>query len=218
MSKTIALSLLAVGALISGCVTSSESTSGGGTSNLRSLPSSSTASTNTSRSVWVDPPTGSHIGGGFVRVPGAAGRNDEAGLISAIQSINAAESRQREQPFALAVASQVSGLGQQQILTQQNQTHLRLGDLLTLNLLARNQAPKVNELAARKTQGQSWSELAKSNGTNIAALAQKVREADQLTAEYYVQKGQTGQQDLRNLNGQGVQQQARPFGAGPVTP
>lgn len=219
MSKTIALSLLAVGALISGCATSSQSTSATGRSDLRTLSSSSTASAETGQSVWVDPPTGSHIGGGFVRVPGAAGRNDEAGLVGAINSINAAEGRPRQQPFALAVASQISGLGQAQLLTQQSQTHLRLGDLLTLNLLARNQTPKVNELAGRKTHGRSWAELAKDSGTNIAALAQKVRRADELTAKLYVQRSETGAQDVRNLTGQGAMQQGRPIGGGgPVGP
>jgi hypothetical protein len=104
----------------------------------------------------------------------------------------------------LAVSSQLSGVSQQQLLTQQNQTHLRMGELLTLNILARNQPAKVNELAAHKSQGQSWSDLARANGTNVAAVAERVRRADELTAKAFVQHRQTGEEDVRNLQGPGV--------------
>jgi hypothetical protein len=212
MSKMLVVSLLAVGALISGCATFPQTTATH-SSNLRGLASSSTASRDTGgQSVWVDPPTGSHIGGGFVRVPGSAGRNDEAGLISAINSLDAAEQRRQEQPFVLAAAAQTSGLSQEQLLAQQNQTRLRMGELLALNILARNQTAKVNELAAHKSQGQSWSDLARANGIPLANLAQKVRDADAVTAKAFVRGEETGRQDVRNLNGTGVGGQGRSFG------
>jgi hypothetical protein len=148
-----------------------------------------------------------------VHVAGAGGRNDEAGLVGAINSINAAEQRPREQPLVLAVAAQLSGLSQDQLLTQQNQTHLRIGELLTLNILARNQVAKVNELATRKSQGQSWSDLARTSGTNVASVAQRVRRADELTAKAFLQHQDTGQQDVRNLQGPGVGGQGRAPGA-----
>lgn len=220
MLKTSIIGLLTTGALITGCSTSQQSASTSGSANSHGTASRSSGHTSESGDlVWVEPPTGSHIGGGFVRVPRAgAGHNDQAGLESAISSINAATQRPREQPMALTVASQVSGASQQQLVNQMNQTQLPLGDLLALNLLARNQTARVQQLAAHRAQGKSWTELARESGVRISDLAQRVRQADGMTARLYAQKPETGTQDLRNLNGPGVSGQSRGVGAGPSSP
>lgn len=213
------IGLLATGVLFTACSTSQQSTSsnsGGATASHRAASNSSAGENGDL--VWVEPPTGSHIGGGFVRMPRAgAGRNDEAGLESAISSINAASQRPREQALALTVAAQVSGASQQQLASQMGETRLSLGDSLAVNLLARNQNAKVQQIAARRAQGASWSDLARANGVRLADLAQRVRNADAMTARLFAQRPETGEQDLRNLQGSGVAPQGRAPGTSAPT-
>jgi hypothetical protein len=121
-----------------------------------------------------------------VRTGRGIGANDEQGLISAIDSINRAETSQRERPFAISAVSVVSGISEGQVLALQHQTQLRLGELLALNTIAQNRSPKVHELAGLHAQGRSWSDLSRANGMNIAAVAQKVRRANDLTVESYL--------------------------------
>ena len=131
------------------------------------------------RSVWVEPATGSHLGGGFVRVPSAIRRGEEAGLLDAIQAINDRSTNQNQQVYVLEAISQVSGASQQQSLTQRNQTNFRFSELLAFNLLPRNDDAKARQLAAVRASGKSWTQLASSNGSNINALAQKSAAGEQ---------------------------------------
>jgi len=208
--------LLSVSALLASCAAPPQSA---GTQSSSSAPSATVSSrpTEQRQAVWVDPPTGSHVGGGFVRTGSGLGGNDEQGLISAIDSINRAETSQRERPFAISAASVVSGISEAQLLAQQHQTQLRLGELLALNTIAQNRAPKVQELAGLRSQGKSWSDLSRANGTNIALVAQKVRRANDLAVQSYLSGlDKPGAPNI--IRGLGVAPQGRSPGSGPVGP
>ena len=191
MLKSV-VGLLSLSFLFAGCAESPQSVGTQSTAATRvaSVPTQPAVS---KRSVWVEAPTGSHIGAGFARDSGNAGSNDEPGLITGINSINEANARKREQPFVLAAVSQVSGLSQEQLLSQQSHTRLTLGDLLAFNTIARNREPKVRELVILKSNGKSWSELARANAITVATLAKTVRTANDLTIRSYVNASQNGQ-------------------------
>jgi len=203
--------LLPGAVLIAGCTTApqSASTSASTTkaatttkSNLSSFPT--TSSSHQERAVWVDPPTGSHIGGGFARVPRSSTSNDEAGLIDAIGALNAAEAKPQQQPFALHAVAQVSGLSEQQVLAQQSQLRLRLGDLLALNVIAHNQPAKVRQLFDLKAGGKSWGYLAQQNSVPFGGVVQRVRQASDLAAGSYVKNATQGTGSNLQLRNQGV--------------
>lgn len=215
MLKTF-FGLLPVGCLLVSCAESPQTTSTSTSASVR-VASVPNQPTNRRHAVWVDAPTGSHIGSGFVRTGAGLTSNDEPGLISAINSLNAAAASQRERPFAISAVSVVSGLSESQLLSQEKQTRLSLGELLAFNAIARNRAPKVLELSALKSQGKSWTDIAQANSVSIASVAQVARRASDLTAESYM-KGldQPGAPNI--IRGLGVAPQGRPQGSGPVGP
>ncbi|HXA10044.1 MAG TPA: hypothetical protein VNW28_08685 [Chthoniobacterales bacterium] len=220
MSKLV-VALLSVTFFLAGCAEAPQSQSTGTHSSAAaaSVAAVRTQPAASKRSVWVEPPTGSHIGGGFARASGNTGSNDEPGLISAINSINQANAHQREQPFVLAAFSQVSGLSQQQVLTLQNQTRLPLGDLLAFNTIARNRQPKVQELAALKASGKSWAALAGANAMNIATVAQTVRTANDLAIRSYLSASENSPGTVQQLQNVGARTQTTgPGGSRPVGP
>jgi hypothetical protein len=208
--------LLAASALLASCAAPPQSA---GTQSSSAAPAATVSSQPVEhrQAVWVDPPTGSHVGGGFVRTGSGSGSNDEQGLISAIESINRAETSQREHPYAISAASVVSGISEGNLLAQQHQTQLRLGELLALNTIAQNRAPKVQELARLRSQGRSWSDLSRANGMNIAVVAQKVRRANDLAVNSYL-AGLEKPGGPNIIRGLGVAPQGRPQGSGPVGP
>lgn len=215
MSKLV-VALLSVTFFLAGCAESPQST-GTQSRAAASVAAVQTQPAASPRSVWVEPPTGSHIGGGFARSSGNTGRNDEPGLASAIKSINAAESSPRERSYALAAVSVVSGVSQAELLRQQNQTKLRLGELFAFNTIARNREAKVHELVSLRSQGKSWTDIAQANGTNIAAVAKIVRRGDDLTVQSYLKDTQGGTDTADQLHDFGRSQQRVPQQA-PATP
>lgn len=220
------LTLLLPGAvLLAGCSTAPESASTSAATTSRTSTTtasktnlssfSTTSSSQSERAVWVDPPTGSHIGGGFARVPRGSTANNESGLIDSISALNSAETKPQTQPFALRAVSQVSGLSEKQLLSQQNQLRLRIGDLLALNVIARNQPAKVSQLYNQKASGKSWGYLAQQNSIPFATVAQRVREASDLAAGSYVKSATTGSGTELQLRNQGVAPRGQEFGGSP---
>jgi hypothetical protein len=207
---------LSVGFLLASCAADPQS-AGTQTTTATSVATASSQPVEHRQSVWVDPPTGSHVGGGFVRTGGNAGSDDEPGLISAIDSINRAATSQREQPYAISAVAFVNGVSESQLLAQQHQTQLRLGELLALRTIARNKPSKVKELASLKSQGKRWADLAQANGMTVAMVAKVVRRANDLTVESYL--GNLEKPGAPNIiRGLGVAPQGRPQGSGPVGP
>jgi hypothetical protein len=113
----------------------------------------------------------------------------------------------------------VSGLSEQQILSQQNQLRLRIGDLLALNVIARNQPAKVRQMYDLKASGKSWTYLAQQNSIPFPAVVTRVRQASDLAAGSYVKSATQGSGTELQLRNQGVSPQGRSVvGGGPAGP
>ena len=157
-------------------------------------PSAAVADVNTApaasddgyETVFVPPPTGSLLGGGSVRVPKrAVTGTDETALISHIRHLNAAAGSKDERPYVMAAVSKATGVSERELQAQQDMLRLRFGELCAINAIARVNSNKVGEIAALKSKGKTWTDLAKSNGVNIASVVQTARNASELTTSQY---------------------------------
>lgn len=212
MKKSLVPVSLAI-SLLGGCAVSSQpnATSSAGTTQSTTATASTQPSGN-ERSVWVPPPAGSLLGGGFVRIANDTGGNDEPGLVSAINFLNASAGSKVERQYVVSAVARVSGLSERQVQAQQDQLQLRFGELLAFNTIARNHEAKVRELASLKATGKTWTELAKANATSIAAVAQTVRNAQDITASSYTNAAERAKGGQRKLQEMGVRPHAPPPG------
>jgi len=210
MKKSLVPIVVVVIAFLGGCAAPPQPA---GSQSAATQPAT-TQPTQNERTVWVPPPVGSLLGGGYVRVASDIGSNDEPGLVSAINALNAAAGSKQERPFVVSAVARVSGLSEQQVQTQQDQMQLRFGELLAFNTIARNHESKVRELANLKAKGKSWSELAQTNAINIAAVAQTVRNANDLAAGSFTNSAERAKGGQRKLQDMGVHPQpnVRPGG------
>ena len=133
------------------------------------------------RTVYVPPPVGSHLGGGYVRVPIESQGTDESALLGMITKLNAAGGEKRERQFVLEAVSRSTGVSQRELQAQQDILRLRFGDLCAINAIARGNSDKVQQIATLRSKGSTWTQLAKANGVNIATVVQTTRNADQIT-------------------------------------
>jgi hypothetical protein len=131
------------------------------------------------RTVYVPPPVGSHLGGGYVRVPVENQGNDESALLGMITKLNAAGGEKRERPFVIEAVSRSTGVSQRELQAQQDILRLRFGDLCAINAIARGNSDKVQKIATLRSKGSTWTQLAKANGVNMAMVVQTTRNADQ---------------------------------------
>jgi hypothetical protein len=154
------------------------------------------------RTVYVPPPVGSHLGGGYVRVPIEIQGNDESALLGMITKLNAAGGEKRERQFVIEAVSRFTGVSQRELQAQQDILRLRFGDLCAINAIARGNSDKVQQIATLRSKGSSWTQLAKVNGVNIAMVVQTVRNADQLTVSSFsnsVDRAKGGQDKWKSL-------------------
>lgn len=166
------------------------------------------------RTVYVPPPVGSHLGGGYVRVPIESQGNDESALLGMITKLNAAGGEKRERQFVLEAVSRSTGVSQRELQAQQDILRLRFGDLCAINAIARGNSDKVHQIATLRSKGSSWTQLANANGVSIAMVIQTARNADQLTVNSYsntMERAKGGQDKLRDL-GIHAQPNVRPGG------
>jgi hypothetical protein len=98
-----------------------------------------------------------------------------------ITKLNAAGGEKRERQFVIEAVSRSTGVSQRELQAQQDVLRLRFGDLCAINAIARGNSDKVQEIATLRSKGTSWTQLAKANGVNIAAVVQTARNADQIT-------------------------------------
>ncbi len=210
MKKSLVPIVVVVIAFLGGCAAPPQPA---GSQSAATQPAT-TQPTQNERTVWVPPPVGSLLGGGYVRVASDIGSNDEPGLVSAINALNAAAGSKQERPFVVSAVARVSGLSERQVQTQQDQMQVRFGELLAFNTIARNHESKVRELANLKAKGKSWSELAQTNAINIAAVAQTVRNANDLAAGSFTNSAERAKGGQRKLQDMGVHPQpnVRPGG------
>lgn len=171
-------------------------------------------SAGSSRTVWVPPPVGSLLGGGYVRVANSVQGNDENALIGTIKLLNAAAGTQVERPYVIAAVSRTTGVSERELQAQQDVLQLRFGELCAINTIARGNSNKVQEIASQKRKGRSWTELAQSNGVGIATVVQTARNANELTINSYsnsAERAKGGQQKLKEM-GVKVQPNVQPGG------
>jgi hypothetical protein len=87
------------------------------------------------RTVYVPPPVGSHLGGGYVRVPIESQGTDESALLGMITKLNAAGGEKRERQFVLEAVSRSTGVSQRELQAQQDILRLRFSDLCAINAM-----------------------------------------------------------------------------------
>jgi hypothetical protein len=210
MKKSLVPILLFAISFFGGCAAPPQSVgTQSATAQAASTQPATTQSTGTERTIWVAPPVGSLLGGGFVRVANDVGGDDEPGLISAINTLNAAAGSKQERPFVVSAVARVSGLSEQKVQAQQDQMQLRFGELLAFNTIARNQEFKVRELASLKATGKTWTDLARANAIRIATVVQTVRRANELTANSFTNSAERAKAGDRKWKDLGVHPQRR---------
>jgi uncharacterized protein YerC len=199
--------LLLAACLLAGCAASPQSVEtrsiGAGQSLAStSLPAAPAEDQGSYRTVYVPPQVGSHLGGGYVRVPIENLGNDESALIATIIKLNAAGGEKRERQFVIEAVSRSTGVSQRELQAQQDILRLRFGDLCAINAIARGNSEKVQQIATLRSKGTSWTQLASANGVSIATVAQTTRNADQLTVSSFsnsVDRANGGPDRLKNM-------------------
>jgi hypothetical protein len=165
--------------------------------------------------IYVPPPVGSHLGGGTVRVvKRQVTGTDENALLGNINRLNAAAGSTAERPFVVAAVSQVTGVTARELQAQQDVLQLRFGELCAINAIARGNSNKVQEIAQLRAKGRSWTELAQTNGTNIASVVKIAQNANEMTITSYsnsADRRRGGQDKLKQL-GVRPQPNSRPNG------
>ena len=154
------------------------------------------------RTVYVPPPVGSHLGGGYVRVPIEQQGSDESALLGMITKLNAAGGEKRERQFVLEAVAHSTGVSQRELQAQQDILRLRFGDLCAINAIARGNSDKVQQIATLRSKGTSWTQLAKANGVSIATVVQTARNADQMTVTSFsnsVDRAKGGPDKLKSM-------------------
>ncbi len=161
--------------------------------------------------MYVPPPVGSLLGGGYVRVAEENVQgNDEDALIGTISQLNAAAGSVVERPYVISAISKSTGVSTRELQAQQDLLRLRFGELCAINAIARGDSNKVQQIATLKAHGQSWTQLASSHGVSIATVVQTARNAHELTVANFsnnAERTKGANDKLRNL---GVHPQSPP--------
>jgi len=152
--------------------------------------------------VFVAPPVGSLLGGGSVRVAKSYSGNDETSLLGNIRRLNAAAGTKSERPFVVSAVARVTGVSERELQFQQDMLRLQFGELCAIDAIARGDGNKVQEIAIRRPQGQSWTDLARDNGLNIATVVRVAHNANELTITSYsnsAERANGGQEKMKQL-------------------
>jgi hypothetical protein len=118
------------------------------------------------RTVWVAPPVGSLLGGGFVPVGGNVPGDSEAALLGTSNQV--------------AAVSRSTG-GARELQLQQDRLQLRFGELCAINTVARGNSDKAHAIAATKSKAQSWTELTTAESVNTTAVDEPAPNTNQTT-------------------------------------
>jgi len=200
--------------LVVGCaapqpVANSQSAAGQSTA-VASVDSAPAANAQEYETVYVPPPVGSLLGGGSVRVPKKYAGTDEKALNGNIRSLNAAAGSTEERPFVVSAVARATGVSEQALQAQQDSLRLRFGELCAINAIARGNTTKVKEVASLRSQGRSWTDLAKANGLSVATVAQVTRNASELTATTFSNNAERRKGGKRKLHEIGIRDKVRP--------
>lgn len=200
--------------LVVGCaapqpVANSQSAAGQSTA-VASVDSAPAANAQEYDTVYVPPPVGSLLGGGSVRIPKKYAGTDEKALNGNIRSLNAAAGSTEERPFVVSAVARATGVSEQALQAQQDSLRLRFGELCAINAIARGNTTKVKEIASLRSQGRSWTDLAKANGLSVATVAQVTRNASELTATTFSNNAERRKGGKRKLHEIGIRDKVRP--------
>jgi hypothetical protein len=195
--------LLAAG-FLAGCAASPQSAETGAGQSVAStgIPAAPAEDQGSYRTIYVPPQVGSHLGGGYVRVPIENLGNDESALIATITKLNAAGGEKRERQFVIEAVSRSTGVSQRELQAQQDILRLRFGDLCAINAIARGNGDKVQQIATLRSKGSSWTQLANANGMSIATVVQATRNADVFAVTAFsnsVDRANGGPDRLKNM-------------------
>lgn len=158
--------------------------------------------------VFVPPPVGSLLGGGSVRVAKNYSGNDETSLLGNIRRLNSAAGTQTELPFVVRAVSRATGVSERELQAQQDVLRLRFGELCAINAIARRDSNKVQEIAALRSTGRSWTDLARANGLSIAHVAQVARNANELTMSFYSNSAERAKGDQQEMKQLGIRSES----------
>ena len=160
MKKSLIAAFTLTVGLLGGCAMPAAPS--GGTASATSSSGNTTAASEPAgnyRTVWVPPPTGSLLGGGYVRVANNVEGNDETALIGTINELNAAAGTPTERPFVVTAVSRSTGVSERELQVQQDLLQLQFGQLCAINAIAHGNSTKARELATLKSQaglGLNW--------------------------------------------------------------
>ncbi len=161
--------------------------------------------------VFVPPPVGSLLGGGSVRVAKKKiTGTDEKALVGNINRLNAAAGTTGERPFVVSAVSRATGVTERELQAQQDLLRLRFGELCAINAIARGNSNKVQEIASLRAKGRSWTDLAQSNGVNVATVVKVAQNANALTVSSYTNSKERAKGGQRKLEEMGVRASVRP--------
>ncbi len=136
--------------------------------------------------------------------------NDEAALAGNIRRLNAAAGSADERPFVIDAVARTTGVNAQTLQAQQDRLRLRFGDLCAINAIAHGDDAKVRQIANERAKGQTWTDVARSNGVNIAYVAQIARNANELTVNAFTNSADRRKGGQRKLQEAGVRTRSLP--------
>lgn len=114
--------------------------------------------------IFIPPPVGSLLGGGFVRVEGKnSARNSRAAVLGHISRLHNFE---------------VTGTGQKQVLTQQNRLRSRFGELCGIVSVATGNDANEQKIADQKSKGQTKTEFTQSDVAPLANVTQTAHDTE----------------------------------------
>ncbi len=139
------------------------------------------------RTVWVDPATGSLLGGGYADAGDSNDARPTTASVSAaekpsfktaLNDLNAQTATVVEgwSLIGPAVSSQ-TGVPVETVRKQRAATGLSFGELLVANSLATGSGKTFNEIVRMKAKSQSWDQLAKQLNINIDSITARLRAA-----------------------------------------
>ena len=181
------------------------------TATTRTVDTASADNDDDYETVFVPPPVGSLLGGGSVRVAKKKiTGTDEKALVGNINRLNAAAGTPGERPFVVSAVSRATGVSERELQAQQDILRLRFGELCAINAIARGNSNKVQEIASLKSRGRSWTDLAQSNGVNVATVVKVAQNANQLTVSAYSNSRERAKGGQRKLQEMGVRPSVQP--------
>ncbi len=146
------------------------------------------AQTNTPKktTIWVAPPTGSHLGGGFVETgevkqstSKTAVTNDNTALGIAVAQLDAKAGTVVDGYALMPVAVSWQTKVPVEVLKKQRTTSgLTYGQLLVANSLATGSGKSFDQILALKKKSQDWTQLATKLHVGVGSIVARVKAAD----------------------------------------